>query len=455
MKKLNRRQFLRSSTAAAVMAATPGLAYSQMFGSAAPFSDYRALVCVFLFGGNDSFNMLVPTSTAEYNAYAASRNQLAIAKEDLLPINPVLGAENFDFGIHPSMGGLKSLLDDGKAAFLANVGPLVVPTTRDDVFNKSVPLPPQLFSHNDQQDQWLSLKGVATSKTGWAGRIADLIRDNVVAQKMATNASLFGTNTLQSAEETIAYVMGPNGPFEFYGFSNDPETLQGQQRLAFEAIATANHGSVYERAFGDVQQRAISSADTVLGALRNPSTPTFDGLFPSSQLATQLRTVAQLIAVRDELQMQRQIFFVAMGGFDTHDDQQILQPGLLGDVSASLTAFQAALASLSVEQDVTTFTSSDFGRTLTSNGDGSDHAWGGHQLILGGGVAGNAIYGNYPVPEIGGLEDVGGGRYVPSTSADQYAATLARWFGVEEADIGAVAPSLANFNVKDLGFFNV
>ena len=449
MKTLNRRDFLKTSGAAALFAATPGLAYSQVVGSGGPFTDYKALVCVFLFGGNDSYNMLVPNTTAEYNAYAASRQNLALLRDDLLPIAPA-SSPGADFGLHPAMGGIQGLFADGKAAFVTNVGPLVEPTTKDQYFNKSVTLPPQLFSHNDQQDQWASLRGNVPSKTGWAGRMADLIRDGVAGQQMATNASLFGANLFQSADETVAYVMGPNGPIQFEGFSTTPDDLLNEQRLAFLRIVNAEYGSIYERGYADVQRRAIDAADRVSGAI--DGAPTLNTVFPASQLGNQLRTVASLIAVRDELQMQRQIFFVATGGFDSHDDQNENQPGLLGGMSEAVTAFQSALEELSVANNVTTFTQSDFGRTLTSNGDGTDHAWGGNQLVVGGAVAGGDLYGSYPVLEIGGPEDVGGGRMIPSTAADQYAATLARWFGIADVDLDVVAPNLGNFAQRDLGF---
>jgi uncharacterized protein (DUF1501 family) len=449
MKTLNRRDFLRTSGAAAFMAATPGLAWSQVVSGPGPFTDYKALVCVFLFGGNDSYNMLVPNTTAEYNAYAASRQNLALLQGDLLPITPASGM-GADYGLHPAMGGIQGLFQQSKAAFVTNVGPLVEPTTKDQYYNKSVMLPPQLFSHNDQQDQWASLRGNVPSKTGWAGRMADLIRSGVADQQMATNASLFGANLFQSADETVAYVMGQNGPIKFEGFSTRPGDLLSEQRLAFLRVVNAEYDSIYERAFAEVQRRAIDAADRVSAAIAGA--PPLGTVFPTSQLGRQLRTVANLIAVRDELQMQRQVFFVATGGFDSHDDQNENQPGLLGGVSDAITAFQSALEEMTIAESVTTFTQSDFGRTLTSNGDGTDHAWGGNQLVVGGAVAGGDIYGSYPVLEIGGPEDVGGGRMIPSTSADQYAATLARWFGIPEVDLDLVAPSLANFAQRDLGF---
>ena len=261
MSKLDRRQFLQASAAAA-FASTPGVTFAQGVGTGAPFPDYKALVCVFLFGGNDSFNMLVPRSAAEYGVYAQSRQNLAVAQQDLLPITTPTTVQ---YGLHPSMGGVKNLFDAGRVAFVNNVGPLVEPTTKAQYLNQSVQLPPQLFSHNDQQDQWHSLKGAATSKTGWAGRVADLIRTNVSDQQMATNASLFGSSLFQSAEETIAYVMGPQGPIPFDGFGDTTPFLE--QRQAFENIITATYNSVYERAFAEIQQRATASADLVTNAI--------------------------------------------------------------------------------------------------------------------------------------------------------------------------------------------
>jgi len=456
MRKLNRREFLAKSSAAAATAAFahyPGAAFSQVIGSGAPFPDYKALVCVFLFGGNDSYNMVVPRSSAEYDVYAASRQNMAIAQQDLLPINPLSG-ETVQFGLHPSMPGIQGLFEAGSVALINNAGPLIEPTTKSEYLARSVQVPTQLFSHNDQQDQWHSLKGTTVSRTGWAGRIADLIRTNVAGQQLATNVSLLGNSLFQSADETVAYVMGNNGPIPFPGFGdpNDPDAdpLLVAQRLAFERIIGADYSTIYERGFADVQQRAVANADLVNGALAK--VPALNTVFPVSQLGTELHTVARLIGARDDLSMERQIFFVAMGGFDMHDDQLANQPGLLGDVSAAMTAFYNATVELGISDSVTAFTQSDFSRTLTSNGDGTDHAWGGVQLVAGGAVNGQRMYGTYPDLAINGPDDVGGGRLIPTTSSDQYAATIAKWFGIPDADLGLVAPNLANFTTRDLGF---
>ena len=468
MRKINRREFLQRSGAAAAVGATfahyPGAAFAQVVGTTAPFADYKALVCVFLHGGNDSFNMVVPRSNAEYAVYQQSRQNMAVVQQDLLAINPVT-PDGTDYGLHPSMAGLQGLFENGRAAIINNIGPLVEPTTKPDYFAGSVLLPPQLFSHNDQQDQWYSLKGASVSNTGWAGRIADLIRMRVTDQQLATNVSLFGSTLFQSADETIAYVMGNTGPIPFTGFAtpadlNDPNLtdeqrrlieLFVQQRLGFERVIDSSYDTVYERGFAEVQRRAVANADRVNDALAGA--PNIVTAFPDTSLGNQLRTVAQLIAVRDTLEMQRQIFFVELGGFDTHDDQVQNQPGLLGGVSDAITAFYNATAELQVADSVTTFTQSDFGRTLTSNGDGTDHAWGGIQLVVGDAVRGRDMYGTYPSLALNSDDDVGGGRLIPTTSADQYAATLAKWFGVEDEDLAQVAPNIGNFAVQDLGFF--
>ena len=249
--------------------------------------------------------------------------------------------------------------------------------------------------------------------------------------------------------------MGPTGPDQFIFMSSDPDAgLVYNQYQAFNSIIDAPYSSIYERGFAEVQQRAIANAETVSAAIQAAEDAgTITTQFPGGQLGTQLRTVAHLIASRDLLQMERQIFFVATGGFDSHDNQIQDQPGLLANISDSIAAFYAAMSNdLGIADQVTTFTQSDFGRTLTSNGDGTDHAWGGNQLVVGDAVVGQELYGTYPLLQIGGDDDVGGGRMIPTTSADQFAATLAKWFGIPDVDLDIVAPHIDNFAQRDLGF---
>jgi len=410
------------------------------------FSDFKALVCVFLLGGNDSWSMVVPRSDAEYAAYAASRQNLAIAKDRLLPIEPLV-SDGAAYGVHPSMPGLQLLFETGRCAVIANIGPMIEPVTLATYRQRTVRLPPQLFSHSDQQNQWHTLRGDRPGRVGWAGRIADLLAGQTGAQRLPLNVSLYGTTLFQAGEVATPYVMGATGGV-FSGFGGSSSNLA--RRAAFERIANGDHVGVYESAFADVQGRALEFASMVNSALA--AAPAMTTVFPNSALGTQLKTVARMIGSRDRLAMSRQIFFVAAGGFDTHDAHLLNQPKLLGDLSASLTAFYRATVELGAASNVTTFTHSDFGRTLTSNGDGSDHAWGGVQLVIGDAVRGRTFYGRYPLLELGGPEDVGGGRIIPELSIDQYAATLAKWLGVDLQQLPTVAPNLGNFAAQDLGF---
>ncbi|MFO1406542.1 MAG: DUF1501 domain-containing protein [Steroidobacteraceae bacterium] len=449
MDPITRRRFLKALGAGGVacaLARTPGTVWAQAAGVAG-FSDYRSLVCVFLFGGNDSWSMFVPRSDAEYAVYAATRQNLAIPQAALLPLNATNG-NGVQYGMHPSMPGLASLFESSRCAVMANVGPLIRPTTKADYLAGSADLPPQLFSHNDQQDQWHSLKGKAVSRSGWAGRMADALAGQASGE-IAINVSLAGNTLFQAGEVATPYVMGPAGPVTFDGLGSSG--LDPARRAAFERILAASQETVYGRAYADVQKRALAYAQLVNDALA--AAPPIATPFPAdSSLAMQLMTVARMIAVREQLGMTRQVFFVAIGGFDTHDFQLDQQPGLLADVSASLTAFHAATVELGVASSVTTFTQSDFGRTLTSNGDGSDHAWGGVQLVIGDAVRGRTIYGEYPLLELDGPQDVGAGRMIPVVSSDQYAATLAKWFGIGDMAMPTIAPSIGNFAERDLGF---
>jgi uncharacterized protein (DUF1501 family) len=462
-----RRKFLKAAAAGGVAYAcgrTPGTVHAQMSGVGG-LGDYKALVCLFLFGGNDSWNMVVPTSTAEYNAYARSRgggtaSSLAIDRAALLPVTRVgQAAGDPSFGFHPSMTGVRDLFAAGRLAVLPNIGPLVRPTTKAQYQSAATTghtLPPQLFSHNDQQDQWHSLRGRAVMRSGWAGRVADVLASRTADQQLALNVSLAGQTFFQAGEVARPYVSGSTGAATFTGFGTTG--VAGGRRSSFEALLTASSGSstntMYERSFAAVQRRALQYADRVNAAIA--AGPNFAALpntgITLTPLQTQLRTVAKMIASRSQLSMSRQIFFVSVGGFDQHDTLLADQPGLLTNVSSSIKMFSDAVAEIGLQDSVTLFTHSDFGRTLTSNGDGSDHAWGGVQLVAGGAVRGGRFYGDYPLLEIGSTLEIGGGRIIPTVSADQYAATLASWFGVTDADLVKVAPSINNFATRNLGF---
>lgn len=442
MPLVNRRTFLGTTTAAAALSLGPGRAIGQMIGAYAPFTDYRALVCVFLYGGNDSFNMLVPRSHAEHAVYARARQNLAVPRDALLPISPLDG-DGIEYGVHPTMPGLQKLFELGRLAFVANVGPLIEPTTKEQLLNNSVRVPPRLFSHNDQQAQWQSLRGESLQASGWGGRIGDILRDAVTQQRLPIGVSLNGNALFLSGDVSPTYTMGQNGPVAFRG-------IQGRRRDALQRILNLRYPSTYSRALANVQRRALDTYDRVQAALQHA--PPLTTPFPESALGRQLSTIARLISVRDHLQLQRQIFFVALGGFDTHDQQEMIQPRLFENLSSALAAFYDATVELGVSASVTTFTQSEFGRTLTSNGDGTDHGWGGTQLVLGDAVLGRRIYGQYPRLELGGPEDVGGGRMIPGVATDQFAATLARWFGISESDLLYVAPHLTNFGETELRF---
>lgn len=416
---------------------------------AAPFTDYKALVSVFLFGGNDAFNMVVPRSVAEHGVYARSRQNLAIARDALLPIEP-LASDGAQYGLHPAMASLAPRFAAGELAVIANIGPLVQPVTRDEVLARSVPLPPQLFSHNDQQDQWQTLAGRLGLRTGWAGRAADAIAADTATQQLPVNVSLAGTTVFQIGAAAAPYSIGTDGAPTHFVLASPQAALYRERRAMFERLLAARSDSAITRSFAAVHGRSLRLADTVNLALAT-AVP-LRTVFPATPLGTQLAMVARLIAVRDRLQMQRQVFMTAAGGYDTHDNQNTDQPRLLGELTGALAAFQAALEELGVAGSVVTFTQSDFGRTLTSNGDGTDHGWGSHQLVLGAPVRGRQIYGTMPRLEIGGPDDVGGGRIVPTLAVDQYAATLLRWFGLSADQIDSAAPNLRNFATRDLGF---
>ena len=438
---------LRAIAAAVNNAAATG-ALPDTGGVAA--GDFKALVCIFLYGGNDSNNVLVPYDAATYAMYAAARGGLALPLAGLLPITAAT-SDGHDYSLHPSMVEMRNLFASKQVALMANVGTLVAPVTRAGYVNNTAKLPPQLFSHADQQTQWQTSWPDSPQGTGWGGRMADLLGSLNGSAKVSMNISLAGTNVFEVGNVTSAYQVSPYGAPLLDGFNGTTDP----RYTAYNNIVNLPYTNVFQRAFAQTTRGAIDNAAIISAALS--SAPALTTVFPSnSYLGSQLNMVAQMIGIRSALGMRRQVYFVSAGGFDTHGDQLIEQAAILQDLSQSMNAFYNATVELGVASDVTTFTASDFGRTLITNGSGSDHGWGSHHLVMGGDVRGGDIYGKFPTLTVEGSDDTDDGRWIPTTSVDQYAATMAKWFGVTDADMATVFPNLSRFAAAGsyLGFMN-
>lgn len=401
-------------------------------------NDYKALVCLFLSGGNDANNLLIPTD-AGYAAYAAARTTLALPRDGLLTLNPRT-ADGRAFGLHPSMTHLRELFAGGKAAVLANVGTLVGPTTRAQYNARSVPLPPQLFSHSDQQVHWQSGLPDQPFSRGWGGRLADLTNAFNGNPRLSMSISLDGQNSFQVADTVAQFAVNRTGVVNLSGTTG----LAGQARFnALKDLIARDHDGLFETAFGGLTKGSIDTSADLAQALAAVPEPAV--AYPAGRLGEQLKMIARLIQVAPQFGLKRQIFFARIGGWDLHDNQITAHANLLGQVSAAMKAFYDTTVGLNCASQVTTFTASDFGRTFNTNGDGSDHGWGSHHLIAGGAVRGGDIYGTVPVLQINGPDDTRRGSWIPTTSVDEYSATLARWFGVSETDLPLVLPNINRF----------
>jgi len=423
--------------------------------------DYKALVCVFLYGGNDAGATLLPADSAGHANLVALRGGAAggnlvvprdqLAATTLAPRVPLTGpgASGTQLAMAPELGALKALFDTGQLGWLLNVGPLIQPTTKAQYQARSVPLPPRLFSHNDQQSVWQS-SGAEGSTRGWGGTIGDLfLGANDTSTFTCINAS--GNAVFMSGQQAVQYQVSSPGAVPINGIQS---SLFGSAACAaaLRSLVTAPSSHWMQAEYSRVTARSIAAQTMVRSAL--PAALPFSTPFDTtSSLHRQLQMVARLIAGRTTLGARRQVFFVSLGGFDLHDFLTTQHPPLLRQVGTGLAAFHAALTELGIADRVTTFTASDFGRTLTSNGDGSDHGWGSHHLVMGGAVRGRRFWGEMPVLASNGPSDVGQGRLLPTTGVDQLAATLARWMGVSDTDLGAVVPNIGNFASRDLGFF--
>jgi uncharacterized protein (DUF1501 family) len=440
----------------------------------APSGDYKALVCVFLFGGNDYANTLVNFDTASYAKYSTIRGAIALPSDAALALTELRPTaalpDGRKYALNPKMTKLAALFDGGKMAVQLNVGPLVKPLTRAQYNGgnrKDFPVPPKLFSHNDQQSVWQS-SSPEGSTIGWGGNLGDTVLSGQATGSLFTCISVSGNAVFLSGDTAQQYQVGTGGAVRINSVSAAAGNVYGSSavKAAMQQLAQQDRGHTLEKEYNKVTARATSAEGTVTAAIQPDD---LNANFPAgNNLADQLKMVARLIRGHDALGVKRQVFFVSMGGFDLHDDLDTKQGGLMERVSDAMAAFQEQMRLLNLDDKVTSFTASDFGRTLSSNGNGSDHGWGSHHFVVGGAVKGKALYGTAPPVSVGNTAadddqwHVGQGRLLPTTSVDQYAATLARWFGVPDAELDGILPNLKNFNnvtapsgisyLRDMGF---
>ncbi|HEX2584589.1 MAG TPA: DUF1501 domain-containing protein [Steroidobacteraceae bacterium] len=439
--------------------ATPMLINLAAMGEAAAFdaTDYKALVCIFLYGGNDYANTVVPYDATNYAKYNAIRGGAGIAwaRNDLTPsaLTPVVSqtlTDNLQYALAPPLLPLKALFDTGKLAVQLNVGPLVEPTTLQQYQNQSVRLPPKLFSHNDQQSIWQS-SGSEGATTGWGGRMGDLALSNNGTNSLLTCISATGNAVFVAGHNALQYQISTNGAIKIRGLDKTVEAAVISDAL--NALIAQSSTHAFEEQYAAVTRRSMQMENIVNTALTGVTLGTsFDTDGKPNSLADQLKIVARLIGARSSFGIKRQVFCVSLGGFDHHDSLMEKQPPLLAAIAEAMNAFYQATVELGVANKVTTFTASDFGRTFTPNSDGSDHGWGSHHFVLGGAVQGGRFYGTAPAVSVQTDDQVGQGRLLPSTSVDQFGATLARWFGVSDSELASVLPNIGNFTTKTLGF---
>ena len=495
-KKISRRQFIGQANCAAVgtaslLSSLLSLRLTAGAASASNFTDYKALVCLFLNGGNDSFNMLVPRQQNAYNDYVDVRGGLATVSNNgdyggglalhepdpsgndplaLLPITSSLqdspnGAGYSDFGIHPDLPYLKTLYDQGDLAFVSNVGSLIEPTSLVQYNDGSKPKPEGLFSHPDHQVHWQTLvpQVRGPSPKGWGGRMAEVMSHANQQSNIAMNISLSGANVLQSGTSTVPYMTDPGGVVELSNYGED--TSLGQDpilSLAVDDILGHHYQSIYSKTLAQANRNSIETSiafKSALDSLSTPFDPSASFLNGKSQTYKRLNMVSKIIEAGIDqgplgLKMDRQIFFVERGGWDHHNALLGPQSNLFIELNDAIQIFWTAIQSMGLQNNVVLYTASDFGRTLTSNGSGSDHAWGGNHFIISGNnnngngnINGGEIYGKYPDLALNNSStDLGRGRILPTTSVDQYMAELAYWYGVPNSEISTVIPNINNFS---------
>jgi uncharacterized protein (DUF1501 family) len=466
----SRREFLKRAAALGTLgSATPFALNLAGIGSAAAQTvptDYKALVCIFLNGGNDHNNTVMPYDTGSHSAYAAARGGtvsaggIALDRASLQEIIPATSqGSGRQFALSAELAPLQALFASGKAAVVANVGPLITPITDAAQYKAGkVATPPKLFSHNDQQATWQAFSPEG-GKIGWGGRLGDMFASSNT-NSIFTAISASGNAVFLSGQSIFQYQIGTGGATAITAadttkslFGSGTGTNSGASVL--RSLIRQGSSNAFEQDHASVVGRSIDAASLVSTALA--TLPATDarvalGAQANNRLAQQLQIVARLIAVNSTLGAKRQVFFVSLGGFDTHDNQIIAQAALHTQLAGAIDYFYKATVALGVDKQATLFTASDFGRTLTSNGDGSDHGWGAHHFVVGGAVKGGDIYGAFPVVAMGTTDDVGSGRLLPRNSVDQYAGTMAKWFGVGDSSLNLIAPNIGNFSTRDLGF---
>jgi len=491
-----RRDFLAAGCAALTTASMVSTVWDLRMINAAlaadttrAFSDYKAIVCLFLYGGNDASNMVIPTSVADYAKYSTARGAIAIPNYNPAdPANPgnvipitVANSDGRTWGLHPSCPGMQSLFNSGKLAVVTNVGPLTFPIPNVATYNSTPSIrPPQLFSHNDQQVEWMTSIPDQPAKTGWGGRCADMLMSAAYGANPGTtvsmNLTVGGTNTFEVGNTVNQYSVNSNGTVTSFATGNgsNDETNPNSRISIMKQLFNdgVNHPNLFDREFARMGKRSQEAAAAVGGVFNNTLnpplatnfTPTGAGL--STSLGNQLRTIARMIKAHSNggwgttgtpavpVAYQRQIFFASVGGYDTHNDELNAHRNLMAELSQGMTAFDAAMIELGLADKVTLFTSSDFGRTFAFNGTGTDHAWGSHAMVMGAAVDGGKFYGTMPDLALGNTAvDVGQGRWIPTTSVDQYAATIAKWFGgFTDLEVETIFPNIARFSPRYLDF---
>ncbi len=447
-KSHSRREFLKRAALLSATGAAVPLAFQLSLINESSIAempkDYKALVCIFLDGGNDQHNTLIPYDNDNYKSYQRNRQKLAIPQSQLI-LPPISLDDGREVVLASQLEGIQSLFKKGRLGIIANTGTLLEPTSKKKLMNGTIKLPPRLFSHNDQKNYWLSSVS-GSPQTGWAGRAGDLFLNNNTLKPL-TCISVNGEGLFLSGAEAKSFSVGVDG---------NPKLLWGSDYLFGEdyldelrIMMSKSKENHLENEYVKVTTRGLDYADKLDTALK--SRPPLKTNFPKeNKLADALKMVAKQISAHKELGNKRQVFMVQLTGFDSHDNLRIKHPALLKLLNDGMVSFNLALEELNLENQVTTFTASEFGRTLTSNGDGSDHGWASHHFIMGGAVKGGKIHGRVPYPIVDGNDDFGQGRFIPDLSTDQFFWPLAKWFGVPHSDRFLVLPNLKRFNEEAL-----